>query len=314
MVEPNTNGGQPRATSRRTVLKIAGASAGALTIPSAGATAASGTDTRWRVALSFPTLAKVEGGDEVLFNVDAADGVVEGWEGYGYDGMFILPNDTQGADCGGWFDPCETYRASLPYILEWQCEEYDYGEVEVIVQTEQNSGTGYGAVHRFETGNESVSVESGSPGSDLLQPKFTQTNVVADNYFRPLDVELEVDFSNSSLRDGTESTTINAAIPNKGGVLDRVKNLVNTTDEIYSRGVDLADKTTPIDLNRMRKIGRYYGYAATVGIGLDSDLPRQAAISGIGAFTDPIKDYQERELYGENTVSTMGGPTIMNTE
>ncbi|WP_254763530.1 hypothetical protein [Natrinema marinum] len=297
--------------SRRQALKVTGCSLGAFTVAGAGITAASTTDTRWRVGLSFPTLAMDDNGQDRLFNVDNADGTVEGYEGYEYDGMFVLPNGTQNTNCSFW-NGCDYYRAKLPYILEWGCETSNFGEVEIIINTTPFSGVGYGAVHQFNSQHDSVAIESGAPGSDLLQPKFTKESVPAQNYFRPFDVELTVNLSNSSLGDGEVSTTIPAAIPSVD-ILNDLENLVNTTDEIYSQGVDLADKTTPVDLNRLDKLGRYYAYTASAAVGLDDDLPRAAAKDGIGAFTEPIKDYQERQIYGENTVSTMGGPTIFNT-
>lgn len=296
--------------SRRSALKIASVGVGTLAVPGAGVASASTSDARWWAALSFPTLAQKGGGGR-LYDVDDAWGTVEGRPG-GYNGMFVLPSDTKNTHCS-WWSGCDYYRAKLPYVLQWSCEDYYYGDVEIRIYTNPASGIGYSWPHVFRTGNESVEVDSGGPGSALLQPQFTKENVPASNYFRPLDVRLEVDFGDSTLRGGVEQTTVQAAIPSED-ILDDLSNLVNDTDEIYDEGVELADKTTPIDLGRLRKLARYYGYASSVTAGIDDDLPRAAARDGIGAFTDPIEDYQERTLWREDAVSTMGGPTIMNTE
>lgn len=301
--------------SRRAVLRSTGAAlASALTVGagSVGTASAASPDPGFVLQVLVPML--FDSSADELADPERA-GTVEGnWDG---DGI-MLHSGQRRHGCTLGFS-CDTYTVDVPFFVNWStdADPADVGQVELHIRTNSraysdDSRTG-GAGYLLEQPNVTFA------SRDRLGPiKFEhKLKRVASNLFRPSYIEVELDFEESNIRDGSVSERYQFTTLNRG--LIGLDALVGVTDDLYNAFVEVADTLTPVDLGRLQKLTRLWGYSAAAGATeeLDSpasDLPRNAAFKGISAFTDPIADVSQQRTFpnvGE-THPQLAGPTLIS--
>lgn len=218
--------------------------------------------------------------------------------------IVVIPKATNDIDCLPLGVLCKQFEAEIPFIVTWNSDSITDVDIAVNALPERN-GRGHG--DRIQLNSTNGVVEG------ILRPdiqKELRMGSTESNIFLPLKLELSISFDGIS-GEKTEKTTQRAAIPTSG-LLDEEKNLVKTTDKIYDQGVNIADRTVSVPLDKLRKLTRYYAYAASAGSEMDGNLSRAAAQDGIGGFTQPVEEAEEQTAWGENVVLTMAGPTIIS--
>lgn len=294
--------------TRRTVLKtLGGAGVTAATLSGLGSAA---TGDAFLCSLDIPSLFTK---DDDPLDPEVA-GLVRGWPTA--HGIF-LPDDAWATNCGTFGINCDAYEVNIPFTISWKTNASSsdlgtvYAHINIDTPATSYDPTGWGAsISSTETTIDSTN----AIGS--LTAEYDQTSIKSDNYFRATDIELELDFKDSNIYDGTISESVRFSTPNKG--LLNAKNLIQTSADVYDSGVDLADELVSVDLGTLRKAARLWAYSSTTATGvtmLDADsLPAQTVVKGISAFEGPIENRQEKYPFDEGCVETVAGPTIVRSD
>lgn len=300
------NGGKQtdqRHRSRRTVLKTLGsAGVAAATLPTRGYAA---SNAGFVCSLDIPAYYTK---DEKPLSPNKAGKVYGSMEA---DGIWI-PNKADTTDCG-WVGDCDGFRAWLPFTLSWKttASRSEMGEVYANVSVRlpgagRDTG-GWSWVLRDTA--EKVESES-SPGS--LTAEYHKKNV-SQNLFRAMHVELELDFRNSNVADGTRSETAMFAVPNHG-LMSSGLDLLEVSETVYNTGVRLADDLTRVPLDDVQQLTQLWAGAQVSGVNVltGKSLTARAARSGISAFKKPIEERQAKEPFAEDVeaVETVAGPAV----
>ncbi len=310
MVE-NQRASRP-ATSRRTLLKTIGGTSIAATALSG--TSAAATDAGFHCSFHFPSLFK---DNEAPLDPGFEDDIGVVNNSYPADGIFI-PDSAKGTDCD-LFGNCDKYQIEIPFIISWKtdADPSDIGNVvaRVDARAPGESGNGAGAVgYNFSEQENVITDEVGGLG---LTATYTMKTGLSSKLFRPLYLDMELDFSDSNIAvdasDDVLTNTSQWATPNKGQI--NVENLISKADTTWNTGVDIADRfVRNVDLGKLQTAARLWAYSSVAAADMldGSDLPRDAAVEGISAFEEPIEENtMDSEDWQEEYIPTTAGPTIV---
>jgi hypothetical protein len=215
------------------------------------------------------------------------------------DAAVMLPSDATG---GGLYDG--DYQLDVNGVFAWHSNlpSDAFGEVKV-----EAPGFGWLEALREPTGSMDVTLHKGYD---------VDRDVPASNYFREADLELEVSFEDSPRLRAYAGDELSARLPyvtpNKSAL--HFEKMISVASEVYGSGVEVADKVTRVDLGRLRKSARFLAYAQVAHIDMvtEDDLLRDAAIEGMTAFEEPIREAtQLSEALNREISTTLAGPTVI---
>lgn len=290
--------------SRRDILKtIGGTGIAAATLPAQSSAA---TTDGFLCSLSIPAFFTKE--EEPL----PPNGVGTVYGSMAANGIWI-PNTSDTVGCG-WVGNCDGFRSTLPFTLSWTTDADSsvmgevYANVSIRLPGAGMDTSGWSWVLR-----DTEELVESEQAAGNLEAQYHKKNV-AQNLFRATHIELELDFRDSELYDGTISETAQFSVPNHG-LLSGALDLLEVSGDVYNAGVTIADELTNVPLDETRKLTRMWAYSQVSGMEMidGESLPAQAAVSGISAFEQPIKNRQEKNPFGtgDEAVETLAGPTVV---
>jgi len=301
--QPNTH-----TSNRRTLLKtLAGTTLATTTLTG---TSSATSDPGFQCSVHFPSLFK---NNEAPLDPGQGDDIGVVNASYNADGI-LTPDRATGVNCDI-FGNCDKYEIEIPFTISWKtnADPSDIGTVtaRVYASAPGESGNTAGAIGAsFTSQEEIVTDEDGGLG---LTATYTMKTGIPEVLFRPLYLDMELDFTDSNIYSGTLTHSSEWATPNKGEI--NVENLISKSDTIWNEGVDLADRfVRNVDLGKMETAARLWAYANVASLDMldGSDLPRDAAVNGISAFQEPIDEGAESsEDWSEGYIPTTAGPTIV---
>lgn len=259
-----------------------------------------GTDetpkTFFAVGLYVPTIT--DGSGEPMI----AGEVTKAIEGHHLERLVAVPSDVVS-------NPGDRYTVEIPFTLWWNSnvDADEFGPVTVRMNNQID---------------ETLDSPSGERTGTFRVRYDSLDDIPATNYFRTLDVDLNVRFEgDGELAELAPSQTLRKdglyATPNKS-VFD-VKEVLDTAETVTDEGLATAGRLTGVrNPTFLQKAARMLAYASVRGIDtvseedIGGDLVRNAAVKGIGGFKETVEEasmlaneLNERALY-----TSMAGPTI----
>ncbi|WP_170155621.1 hypothetical protein [Halopiger aswanensis] len=145
---------------------------------------------------------------------------------------------------------------------------------------------------------------------------LSYSDAIANTHSQVTKMELEFDFSNSDISppDGGDRLEYDYYFCTPDHSMADLSDMLGIVDSTWSSTVEIADLTTGVDLGKLQKWARIWMAVSAGAVDVlsdENDLVSDAAINGISAFEDLVKDIDTIDIEGKEGLEVRAGGLVI---